>query len=176
MTKKLVIGKKMKKNSIHSEKLRKIKIRPSWDEYFMELAKLVATRSTCWRHAVGAILVKGKRILATGYNGSPRGMAHCLEIGCLRDKLKIPSGTRAEICRAVHAEQNATIQCAVYGISSEESTIYVTHEPCSVCSKILISAGVKRIVYEKPYPDKFAKSLLKEAKVKVEQWKPKQKK
>jgi dCMP deaminase len=98
-------------------------------------------------------------------------MAHCLEIGCLRDKLKIPSGTRAEICRAVHAEQNAIIQCAVYGISSEGSTIYTTHETCSVCAKILISAGVKRIVFEAPYPDKFAQSLLKEAKIKVEKWK-----
>jgi len=166
----------MKKKSIHSEKLRKIKNRPSWDEYFMELTKLVATRSTCLRHAVGAILVRDKRILATGYNGSPRGLAHCLEIGCLRDKLKIPSGTRAEICRAVHAEQNAIIQCAIYGVHSEESTIYTTHEPCSVCVKLLISAGIKRIVYEFPYPDEFARSLLKEAKIKVEKWQTKQKK
>ena len=163
----------MKKDSLHSEKIIKRKNRPSWDDYFMNLAKLVATRTTCLRHAVGAVLVNEKRILATGYNGSPRGLAHCLEIGCLRDKLKIPSGTRAEICRAVHAEQNAIIQCAVYGISSENSTIYVTHQPCSVCSKILISAGVKRIVYETPYPDEFAQTLLKEAKVKIEKWLPK---
>ena len=166
----------MKKDSIHSEKLRKIKKRPLWDDYFMELAKLVATRSTCLRHAVGAILVRDKRILATGYNGAPRGLAHCLEIGCLRDKLKIPSGTRAEICRAIHAEQNALIQCAVYGVRSEGSMIYTTHEPCSVCCKLLISAGVKRIVFDVPYPDKFAQSLLKEAKIKVEKWSAKQKK
>jgi len=166
----------MKKDLIHSEKLRKIKNRPSWDDYFMELAKLVATRSTCLRHAIGAILVNERRILATGYNGSPRGLAHCLEIGCLRDKLKIPSGTRAEICRAVHAEQNALIQCAVYGIQSEGSTIYTTHEPCSVCTKLLISAGVKRIVFDVSYPDEFAQKLLKETKIKVEKWKPKLKK
>jgi len=159
------MARKKKKNS-----------RPSWDDYFMRIAELVASRSTCLRHDVGAVLVKDKRILATGYNGSPRGMTHCLEIGCLRDKLKIPSGTRAEICRAVHAEQNAVVQCAVYGVPSEGSTIYVTHQPCAVCSKILISAGVKRIVYETPYPDEFAQSLLKEAKVKLEKWQPKQKK
>lgn len=136
----------------------------------MELAKLVATRSTCLRREVGAVLVKDKRILATGYNGAPRGMNHCLEIGCLRDQLGIPSGTRAELCRAVHAEQNAIIQCAIYGVSSEGSTIFVTHQPCTICTKILINAGVKRIVYENPYPDEFSQQLLKEAGVKVEQW------
>lgn len=147
--------------------------RPSWDDYFMQLAKLVATRSTCIRRQVGAVLVSNKRILATGYNGVPRGLKHCLEIGCIRDELKIPSGTRAEICRAVHAEQNAIIQCAIYGgVSSEDSTIYITHQPCSVCTKILINAGVKRIVYEEPYPDEFALGLIKEAGIKLEQWKP----
>jgi len=125
-------------------------IRPSWDEYFMKLARLVATRSTCLRRRVGAV-----------YNGAPSGMAHCLDIGCIRDQLKIPSGTRAEICRGIHAEQNAIIQCAVYGIPTEGSTIYVTHQPCTVCTKILIGAGIKRIVYLEPYPDKFAQSLLK---------------
>ena len=147
------------------------KVRPSWDEYFMELAKLVATRSTCLRHNIGSVLVRDKRILATGYNGSPRGMKHCLEIGCIRDELKIPSGTRAEICRAIHSEQNAVIQCAVYGTSSEGSTLYVTHQPCAICTKILINAGVKRIVYENPYPDKFAQGLLKESGVELVQWK-----
>jgi dCMP deaminase len=147
--------------------------RPSWDDYFMQLAKLVATRSTCIRRQVGAVLVSNKRILATGYNGVPRGLKHCLEIGCIRDEMKIPSGTRAEICRAVHAEQNAIIQCAIYGgVSSEDSTIYVTHQPCSVCTKILINAGVKRIVYEEPYPDEFALGLIKEAGIELEQWKP----
>jgi dCMP deaminase len=154
-------------------KSEKIDKRPSWDEYFMDLAKLVATRSTCTRHDVGAVLVKDKRILATGFNGAPRGMKHCLEIGCIRDELNIASGTRAEICRAVHAEQNAIIQCAIYGVSSEGSTIYITHQPCTICTKILINSGVKRIVYELPYPDEFAQNLLKESGVKLEQWKKK---
>jgi dCMP deaminase len=150
--------------------------RPDWDDYFMELAKLVSTRSTCLRRAVGAVLVRGKRILSTGYNGAPPGMKHCLEIGCVRDKLKIPSGTRAEICRAIHAEQNAIIQCAAYGLSSQNSTIYITHQPCTICTKILIGAGVERIVYDMPYPDKFAQGLLKEAGIKVEKWKSKKQK
>ncbi len=159
------------KTKIHSEKPRKNIKRPSWNDYFMSLAWLVASRSTCLRHSVGAVLVKNKRILSTGYNGAPPEMAHCLDIGCIRDKLKIPSGTRAEICRAVHAEQNAIVQCAVYGVSSRNSTLYVTHQPCTICTKILIAAGVKRIIFEKSYPDKFAQDLLKEAGVKLEQLK-----
>lgn len=147
--------------------------RPSWDQYFMDLARLVATRSTCLRRKVGAVLVRDKRILATGYNGAPRGMKHCLEIGCIRDEMNIPSGTRAEICRAIHGEQNAIIQCALYGTSSEGSTIYITHQPCSVCTKMLINAGVKRLVYEQPYPDEFALNLIKESGIKFEQWQPK---
>lgn len=141
----------------------------------MQLAKIVASRSTCLRHDIGAVLVNNKRILATGYNGAPRKMKHCLEAGCIRDKLKIASGTRAEICRAVHAEQNAVIQCAVYGVSSEGSTIYITHQPCTICTKILINAGVKRIVYENPYPDEFSQKLLKESGVELEQWQLKKK-
>jgi len=151
---------------------QKAKARPSWDDYFMQLTRLVATRSTCLRRQIGAILVKDKRILATGYNGAPRGMKHCLEIGCIRDKMGIPSGTRQEICRAVHSEQNAVIQCAVYGVSSEGSTMYITNQPCTICTKMLINAGIKRIVYENPYPDEFAISLLKESGVELVQWKP----
>lgn len=158
------MARKKKKNS-----------RPSWDDYFMRLAKLAAVRATCLRHKVGAVLVRDKRILATGYNGAPPGMVHCLEVSCVRDKLKIPSGTRAEICRAVHAEQNTIIQCAVYGVSSNGSTLYTTHQPCTICTKILIAGGVKRIVYEEPYPDKFAQSLLKETGVKIKRWFPKEK-
>jgi len=149
--------------------MNKKRARPPWGEYFMRIAQLVATRSTCLRRQVGAVLVCGKRILATGYNGAPSGMAHCLDIGCIRDQLKIPSGTRAEICWAIHAEQN-TIICALYGVPTGGSTIYVTHQPCTICSKILIGAGIKRIVYLKPYPDKFAQDLLKEAGVKLEKW------
>jgi len=154
---------------------KKRDLRPSWDEYFMKIAGLVATRSTCLRHNIGAVLVRDKRILATGYNGAPSGMTHCLKIGCIRDKLKIPSGTKAEICRGIHAEQNTIVQCAVYGISSKGSTLYTTHQPCTVCTKILIAGGIKRIVYKEPYPDKFAQSLLKETRIKVEKWLPKEK-
>jgi len=142
--------------------------RPAWDDYFMQLAEHVASRSTCLRRKVGAVLVRDKRILATGYNGAPSGMKHCLEIGCLRDELKIPSGTKHEICRAIHAEQNAVIQCALHGVSSQESVLYITHQPCAICTKILINAGVKRIVYRQPYPDKFSQELLRKAGVKLE--------
>lgn len=141
----------------------------------MQLAQLVATRTTCLRHKVGAVLVRDKHILTTGFNGAPAGMAHCLEIGCIRDQKKIASGTRHEICRAVHAEQNAIIQCALHGVSSQDSTIYVTHQPCTICTKILINAGVKRIVYKKAYPDKFAQKLIEEAGVILEQWQAKKK-
>ena len=128
--------------------------RPAWDDYFMTLCRQVATRSTCLRHDVGA-------------------MKHCLEFGCIRDELKIASGTRAEICRAVHAEQNAVIQCAIYSVSSEGSTIYITHQPCTICTKILINAGIRRIVYENAYPDDFSQKLLKEAGVTLEKWQEK---
>ena len=155
------------------ERTKTKRSRLGWDDYFMNLAKLVAERSTCLRRMVGAVLVRDKRILATGYNGAPRGMKHCLDIGCIRDELHIASGTRAELCRAVHAEQNAIIQCAIYGVSCEGSTLYVTHQPCAICTKILINAGVKRIVYGEPYPDEFAMNLLKEAKVELVQWEKK---
>ena len=146
--------------------------RPSWDEYFMEITELVAKRSTCLRRKVGAVVVKDKRILTTGYNGPPAGLKHCDELGgCLRDKLGIPSGERMELSRAVHAEQNAIIQAAKYGISIDGATIYVTNHPCFICAKMLINAGIKRIVYKEGYPDEFAKEILKEAGIKVEQFK-----
>ncbi len=146
----------------------KSKNRPSWDEYFMKITELVATRSTCLRRSVGAIVVKNKRILTTGYNGPPEGLKHCDELGgCLRDKLKIPSGERMELSRAVHAEQNAIIQAAKLGISIEGGEMYVTTHPCFICAKMIINAGIKRIVYKEGYPDKFAKDILKEAGIKV---------
>ncbi len=146
--------------------------RPSWDEYFMEITELVAKRSTCLRRKVGAVVVKDKRILTTGYNGPPTGLKHCDELGgCLRDKLGIPSGERMELSRAVHAEQNAIIQAAKYGISIDGATIYVTNHPCFICAKMLINAGIKRIVYKEGYPDEFAKEILKETGIKVEQFK-----
>jgi len=141
--------------------------RPSWDEYFLELARLVSKRSTCLRRSVGAVLVKDKRILATGYNGAPRGLAHCLDIGCLRDKLKIPSGERHELCRALHAEQNALIQASLYGVSVKDSALYATNQPCVICAKMLINAGIKEIVIADGYPDKMAMDFLREAKIKV---------
>ncbi|MGE5308222.1 MAG: deoxycytidylate deaminase [Deltaproteobacteria bacterium] len=141
--------------------------RISWDEYFMQIAHLVAQRSTCLRRSVGAVIVKNKRMLATGYNGAPSGMEHCFEIGCLRDKLKIPSGQRHELCRGLHAEQNAIIQASLYGISVKDSAIYVTNQPCVICAKMLINAGIKEIVIAGQYPDKMAMDFLKEAKIAV---------
>ena len=132
----------------------------------MELAKNVAQWSSCVRNnrQVGAVIVKNKRILTTGYNGAPAGVKSCKERGfCLRDKLGIQSGTRAEVCYAIHAEQNAVIQAAKLGISVEGATIYVTHQPCSVCTRILINSGISRIVYQNDYPDNFSLDLLKES-------------
>ncbi len=136
--------------------------RPSNDEYFMNMAKLVATRSTCMRRQVGAVIVKDKRVLSTGYNGSPKGTKHCEEKGCIRVQLDVPSGTRHELCRGVHAEQNAVIQAAYFGVSVNESTIYTTTFPCSMCAKILINAGVKEVVFMEGYPDDLSKELLDE--------------
>ena len=143
-------------------------MRPDWDTYFMCFTKLVATRSSCLRRSVGAVLVKDKRILATGYNGAPAGMAHCEEAGCLRDQLHIPSGERHELCRGLHAEQNAIIQAARQGTEIKDSTLYCTTAPCSLCAKMLINAGVTRIVYEGSYPDERAMAFFAEAGVKVE--------
>ena len=148
-------------------KNKKAIIRPSWDEYFMEMAKLVAKRSTCLRRSVGAVLVKDKRILATGYNGAPRGLKHCIDIGCMRQKLKIPSGQRHELCRALHAEQNALIQASLYGISVEGSLLYATNQPCVICAKMLINAGIKEIIIGEGYPDKMAMDFLRQAGIRV---------
>lgn len=141
--------------------------RLAWPEYFMNIAHLVAERSTCLRRRVGAVAVKDKRILATGYNGAPSHTPHCLDVGCLRDELKIPSGERHELCRGLHAEQNVIIQCAVHGISMAGSTIYCTHQPCLICSKMLINCEVRAIWFATGYPDPMALSLLKNAGVDV---------
>lgn len=138
----------------------------------MEIAKLVATRSTCLRRQVGAVLVKDKRILATGYDGAPSGVTHCEEVGCLRDELKIPSGERHELCRALHAEQNAIIQAAKMGVNVAEATLYLTNQPCFICSKMIINAGVKEVIYGEGYPDSFARDILKEAGVKITKLEP----
>ena len=149
------------------KKLKQTHQRPSWDEYFLDVAGLVARRSTCLRRNVGAILVKDKRILATGYNGAPAGLKHCLDIGCLRQKLNIPSGQRHELCRGLHAEQNAIIQASLYGISVRGGILYVTNHPCIICAKMLINAGISEIVIADGYPDTMAMEFLKEARIKV---------
>lgn len=142
--------------------------RPSWDEYFMGMAKLTSQRSTCLRRKVGAVIVKDKHIIATGYNGAPRGLSHCAELGgCLREELNVPSGQRHELCRALHAEQNAIIQAATLGQSIEGASIYITHQPCSICSKMIINAGIDRIIVDEGYPDELATNLLEEAGIKV---------
>jgi dCMP deaminase len=144
--------------------------RPSIDEYFMEMAKLVSTRSTCIRRHVGAVIVKDKRVLSTGYNGAPKGSKHCEELGCIRVELNVPSGTRHELCRGVHAEQNAVIQAAYFGVSVKDSTIYTTTFPCSMCAKLLINAGIKEIVYYDGYPDDLSKELLAETEIIVRKY------
>lgn len=148
-------------------KILRAKNRPSWDEYFLKICELVSSRSTCIRRQVGAILVKDKRILATGYNGAPSGLAHCEEVGCLRKELGIASGERAELCRGLHAEQNAIVQAAFHGIRIQGATLYSTTMPCSVCMKMLINAGVELIVYKEGYADTLAKNLVDEAGIRL---------
>lgn len=137
--------------------------RPSWDSYFMQLAFVVAGRSTCLRRQVGAVMVKEKQILSTGYNGSPSGLLHCDEVGCLRQSLGIPSGERHEICRAVHAEQNALVQAAKHGVAIAGADLYTTVQPCVQCTKMIINAGIRRVVYTYSYPDQLAVAMANEA-------------
>ena len=133
----------------------------------MDIATLVARRSTCKRRSVGAVIVKDKRILSTGYNGAPTGMKHCLEIGCLREKLNVPSGERHELCRGIHAEQNAIIQAAFHGVSIKDATLFCTNLPCSICAKMIINAGIKKIYYKSGYTDYMSSEILKEANIEV---------
>lgn len=142
-------------------------MRPSWDEYFMEMVEVVKKRSTCLRRQVGAIIVKDKRIVSTGYNGAPKDCKHCEEVGCLRNELNIPSGERHELCRAIHAEQNAIVQAAANGTSIKGGTLYVTTQPCILCSKMIINAGIEKIVFKGDYPDELSLKMLKESKVRV---------
>lgn len=138
-------------------------MRPSWDEYFMEMAEIVKTRSTCLRRQVGAVVVKKKRILASGYNGAPTGLKHCEETGCLREQLGIPSGQRHELCRGLHAEQNAIIQASLHGVKLEGATIYVTHQPCIICAKMVINTGITKLVFKGDYPDELSWQMLEES-------------
>ncbi len=141
----------------------KLEDRPSWDEYFMTIARQVSERSTCTRRHCGAVIVKDRRMLATGYNGTPKGLRHCEEVGCLRERLGIASGVNHELCRGIHAEQNAIIQAALHGVAMDGSSIYTTHQPCVLCAKMLINAGVTEIVYGDAYPDPLSEELLDEA-------------
>ena len=143
-------------------------VRPNIDEYFLKIATVVAERSTCRRHHVGAVAVRDKHILATGYNGAASGLKDCLELGCLRDELNIKSGTRQEVCRGIHAEQNVIIQASLHGVSLEGGTIYCTHSPCILCAKMLVNAKIKRFVTFGSYSDDSFKELFKEAGVKFE--------
>ena len=144
-----------------------------WDKRFMEMCEFVSTWSSCYRAGrnIGAVIVKDKRILTTGYNGAPAGLVSCKDKGeCLRDKLGIPSGTRQETCYAVHAEQNALIQAAKLGVSVDGATLYCTHQPCTICTRLIINAGIKRVVFKFPYPDEFAQRLLDESGIIVEKY------
>lgn len=156
------------KNAPLSHVLDRADSRPDWDTYFLDIVELVARRSTCLRRAVGAALVRDKRILATGYNGAPSKLQHCLDIGCLREQLRVPSGERHELCRGLHAEQNAIIQAALHGVSAKDSTLYCTNHPCVICAKMIINAGISRIVIRDGYSDKLAADMLEEAGVRVE--------
>lgn len=142
-------------------------IRPDWDEYFLQLADLVASRSSCLRRHVGAVLVKEERIIATGYNGAPRGLRHCLELGCLREEQGIPSGQRYELCRGVHAEQNAIINAAYYGVSTREAVIYCTNQPCIICARMIINAGIVKVVHRGNFNDQLSLDFMHEAGIEV---------
>jgi len=142
--------------------------RPDWDEYFMEMAVLTSKRATCLRRQVGAVIAKDRHIVSTGYNGAPRGMKHCSERGgCIREKLNIPSGERHELCMALHAEQNAIIQAATLGQSIEGATMYITHQPCSICAKMIINAGLRKIIVKEGYPDQLSVDILAEAGLRI---------
>jgi dCMP deaminase len=141
--------------------------RPSWDEYFMKIVQDVSERATCMKRKVGAILVKDKRILTTGYNGSPKGFKHCEEVGCIRKEMNLPSGQRHELCRGLHAEQNAIIQAAVHGVEISGATMYCNYHPCVICVKMMINAGIVKLVYAGGYPDELAQKMIKESKIQV---------
>jgi dCMP deaminase len=146
---------------------KKVLVRPAWDDYFMDFARLAQRRSSCGRRKVGAVIVKNKMILATGYNGAPKGVPHCAEVGCLREKMDVPSGQRHELCRGLHAEQNAIIQAAYHGVSIRQATLYCTNRPCAICLKMIINAGISKVFYAGHYEDPLAESIAQEAGLEV---------
>ncbi|HKK91305.1 MAG TPA: cytidine/deoxycytidylate deaminase family protein [Desulfobacteraceae bacterium] len=137
--------------------------RPSWDDYFMEMAKLAASRATCLRRKVGAVLVKDRRLLCSGYNGAPSGLPHCSETGCMRTQLLVPSGEKHELCRGVHAEQNAIIQAACHGVSIKGAVLYCTNQPCSICAKMIVNAGIAKVYFQDGYNDPMAEEMFYQA-------------
>jgi len=141
--------------------------RPSWETYFMDIAILVAKRSTCLRRSVGAVIVKDRQVLSTGYNGAPSGIRHCSETGCMREKLAVPSGERHELCRGIHAEQNAIIQAAFHGVTIKDAWLFCTNQPCSICAKMIINAGLKKIYYHSGYADDMSIEMFEEAEVEI---------
>lgn len=143
-------------------------MRPGWDEYFMQIAEVIKTRSTCLRRQVGAVIVKDHRILATGYNGVPSNISHCIDQTCVRQELNIPSGERHELCRGMHAEQNAIVQAAKYGINIGGSTLYCTTQPCVICTKMIVSSGITKVIYKGRYSDELALQMMKEADIAIE--------
>lgn len=142
--------------------------RPDWNFYFMKITQDVSLRATCVKRQVGAIIVKDNRILSTGYNGSPKGFKHCEEVGCIRKEMGLPSGHRHELCRGLHAEQNAIIQAAVHGVEIDGGTMYCNYQPCAICVKMIINAGIKKLVYSGSYPDELAQQMMRDSKLKVE--------
>jgi len=156
------------KGAAQNDELPRLRERPSIDEYFAGFAELASSRSTCIRRQVGAVLVRDKHILSTGYNGAPAGIEHCTPETCLRLKTNVKPGERHELCRGVHAEQNAIIQCALHGVSSRGATLYVTHSPCSICAKMLINAGIERVVVKHRYPDDDGLRMLQEGGIRVD--------
>ena len=159
----IIFNRRLSQKSFYRINRGDIITRLTIDKYFMNVAKVISTRSICLRKCVGAVIVRENHIISTGYNGSPAGLIHCTDIGCIRDEQNISSGTQTEICRGVHAEQNAIIQAALHGVSTKDATIYVTHQPCIICSKMIINAGIVRVVYEIDYPDHAGLELLKSA-------------
>ena len=141
--------------------------RPVWDDYFMKITQDVSERATCVKRKVGAVIVTGNRILSSGYNGAPKGFKHCEEVGCIRKEMNVPSGQRHELCRGLHAEQNAIIQAAVHGVKIEGSTMYCNYQPCVICAKMMINAGIVRIVYAGGYPDELAMQMMKESDLRI---------
>jgi dCMP deaminase len=142
--------------------------RPAWDDYFMEMAQVVRKRSTCVRRSVGAVIVLDNRIMTTGYNGVPVGIEHCGSRGCLREQMQVPSGERHELCRGLHAEQNAIIQAAYLGQRIAGATLYCTTQPCVICAKMIINAGIRRVVIKEAYPDELAEAMFREAGIQVD--------